>query len=201
MYNYLKKSLILCVTLTLSSGLIYSQNQTLVVNVKDSKIEWAAINKKDYTQGYFNLNIKKDDGHTGYFMLNHGTVNLAAGKLQSGSFEINIKDLVLKLPNDDFADHLKNADFFEVNKYPTAQFTIETVNYTSNNECEISGSLTFKGITKKINFPATTQYSAEKGFFGQAYFMFNRLNFGVNYDSEGTHENVQIAVYLVAKKN
>lgn len=181
----MKKNILLLASLWLCSYLINAQSLNYVVNTNDSKVEWVGIKKENY--------------HGGHFTLNSGTLTVTNGKLSSGNFELNIKDFKLADPSDGFSKHLKSADFFEVDKYPTANFQIESVNYTTENDCTIEGSLTFKGITKKLSFPATIQSSTEKGFFAHAYFKFNRFDFGIGYGKGKIYENVQIAVYIFAK--
>ncbi len=46
--------------------------------------------------------------------------------------------------------HLKANDFFDVERYPTAEFKL--ISYDGTN---LVGDLTMKGITKSISFPAT----------------------------------------------
>jgi len=48
-------------------------------------------------------------------------------------------------------DHLRSADFFEVEKYPTMNFSMNS--YTlDGDEGMLSGDLTIHGITKKVTF-------------------------------------------------
>jgi polyisoprenoid-binding protein YceI len=60
--------------------------------------------------------------------------------------------------------HLKNGDFFEVEKYPTATFKITGVKknndkvYTSL----VTGNLTVKGKTNAISFPAKLHTQTEQ---------------------------------------
>ena len=46
-----------------------------------------------------------------------------------------------------FLDHMKSADFFEVEKYPTASLKINKIDGDN-----VTGDLTIKGITNPINF-------------------------------------------------
>jgi polyisoprenoid-binding protein YceI len=48
-------------------------------------------------------------------------------------------------------NHLRSADFFEVEKYSTMTFKSTSIKKTGNNKYKLSGSLTLHGITK----PAT----------------------------------------------
>jgi polyisoprenoid-binding protein YceI len=46
--------------------------------------------------------------------------------------------------------HLRNADFFEVDKYPELTFTSERVEKTDGDNYVVYGQLTLKGITKAV---------------------------------------------------
>jgi len=50
--------------------------------------------------------------------------------------------------------HLRNADFFEVEKYPELKFTSTKVEKTDSGEFALYGELTLKGITKPVKLHA-----------------------------------------------
>lgn len=56
--------------------------------------------------------------------------------------------------------HLKNQDFFDVEKFPTASFVVTSVK-TDKNAAQILGKMTIKGITKDLTFPAEVTYSKD----------------------------------------
>jgi polyisoprenoid-binding protein YceI len=65
--------------------------------------------------------------------------------------------------------HLRNEDFFDVEKYPTLTFKSTGVT-RSGDSLSIAGNLTIKKVTKpRMTFGATTTI--------------NRLDYGVNYDN------------------
>ena len=74
-------------------------------------------------------------------------------------------------------NHLKNADFFNVDTFPTAKLVIK--GYDGKN---VQGSLSIKDITKSISFPATINIS-ENTFEGSADFTINRTDYGIVYGS------------------
>ncbi len=51
--------------------------------------------------------------------------------------------------------HLKGADFFDVDKYPTMSFTSTKMKHVKGKKYKLIGNLTVKGITKKVVFDAT----------------------------------------------
>lgn len=49
-------------------------------------------------------------------------------------------------------DHLRSADFFDVEKYPTMTFKTTSVKHNGGNKFTLSGDLTIHGITKTVSF-------------------------------------------------
>ncbi len=58
--------------------------------------------------------------------------------------------------------HLKNADFFDVKKYPTATFESTKIEKVSDTEIKFTGKLTMLGKTEEIVVPAKVDMSDEK---------------------------------------
>ena len=56
---------------------------------------------------------------------------------------------------DKFDDHLKSADFFDVENFPTITFKSTSIDVTGPRSGVISGDLTVKDITKPVSFEAT----------------------------------------------
>ena len=46
--------------------------------------------------------------------------------------------------------HLKSADFFDVEKYPTLTFKSKSVKKASDNKLKVTGDLTIHGVTKEV---------------------------------------------------
>jgi polyisoprenoid-binding protein YceI len=51
-------------------------------------------------------------------------------------------------------EHLKNADFFDVDKYPNIVFRSTKMKKSGNNKYEITGDFTMHGKTKEVTFNA-----------------------------------------------
>lgn len=50
--------------------------------------------------------------------------------------------------------HLKSADFFEVDKYPTMSFKSKSISKVSGNKYKLMGDLTMHGVTKPVTLDA-----------------------------------------------
>jgi len=77
--------------------------------------------------------------------------------------------------------HLLGEDFFYVEKYPTANFILESLTPIGENLFRGSGKLTIKNVTKEISFQLSQTQDKAKVYIGTTEI--NRFDFGVNYDS------------------
>lgn len=81
--------------------------------------------------------------------------------------------------------HLKNGDFFEVEKYPTATFKITSVTPATDKvyNAVVKGDLTVKGKTGVVSFPAKVGVSKGVASIVSDKFTWDRQKFGVTYKS------------------
>ncbi|QEG25026.1 YceI family protein [Mariniblastus fucicola] len=75
--------------------------------------------------------------------------------------------------------HLKNADFFEVEKFPTSSFISTKIEATEAGKCTVTGDLTLHGETKSISFPATYKFE-NGGLIFASEFELDRSMFGMD---------------------
>jgi polyisoprenoid-binding protein YceI len=153
-----------------------------------SRVEWVGTKKSGY--------------HSGAFKLKSGEVKLDANnKLAGGRFVIDMSSLKLigeDLPK--FEEHLKAKDFFETSVFSEATYEISNVEYTSDTEVKLNGSLNLKGISVPLTIPAIIRNADDKRFFGQAFFSLDRTLWGINYGLGNVAKDVQVSVYLFANK-
>ena len=118
-------------------------------------------------QSVFKANIKKSTfSWTGYASVGNyaptGTIQLSSGNLNfdgrnisKAIFEFDMK--TISHENKDLQNHLRNEDFFEVEKYPKATFILEKIN-----DNQATGLLKIKNVQKKITFPITIKKFEKK---------------------------------------
>ncbi len=82
--------------------------------------------------------------------------------------------------NEKLAGHLKSADFFDVNKYPTSTFEFAEIQKTADSGYMVIGKLTFHGVTKQISFPVQFAHSGDSGRVTSEFFI-KRFDFGIKY--------------------
>ena len=123
----------------------------------------------------------------GYFRDFTGTVNYDAKDVTKSSVEFTAKMTSVDTGIGRRDDHLRTADFFEVEKYPEMTFKSTKVE-KKGKQWMVTGDLTMKGVTKQISFPFNVVgfVPGEKGAMRTgvtAETTINRRDFGVNYGS------------------
>lgn len=88
--------------------------------------------------------------------------------------------------NGDRDAHLKSADFFNVEKYPTITFTSTSVKTKDDDEYTIKGDLTIKDTTRPISFDAEIGAAVDdpyglKRSGASLAFSFDRRDFGLTW--------------------
>ncbi len=127
--------------------------------------------------------------HTGTIDIKDGFLLLKDSLILGGTFNIDLTtihttDLEGEAKNKLDA-HLKGSDFFDVEKYPTANFQITAVEKGKLHQAfKISGNLTIKGITKNITFEAHVVENTGHVIKLGADFNIVRGDWGINYEGK-----------------
>jgi polyisoprenoid-binding protein YceI len=144
-----------------------------------------------------------------------------------GSFKI--KEATLTTPNDDFTDavitlktdiatidtdndqrdeHLRTADFFDVEKYPVMTFNSTYFKKVDNNKYLVTGDLSFHGITKSITLdviahPGTQPWDKKSIVGFKVNGTINRIDFGIGATTPSAllSEDVAIVANVIFSKN
>lgn len=158
--------------------------------------------------------------HHGTLRLSGGHIEVQNGSLQSARFTLDMNsiacdDLVDTAFNAMLIRHLRDDDFFAVDRFPTAEFicthadplpscTPGTPNYT------LHGTITLRGVTQPLSFPAVIAAADADHLTGQAQFELDRTLFGSHYGSGrlfaflGKHvvnDHVHLHIKLHAKRS
>jgi polyisoprenoid-binding protein YceI len=163
----------------------------LQADLESSKIEW--------------LGTKPTGTHFGTLSILEGSIFIKDGKLLGGEFtmdmnSIDVLDIEAPEMKVKLAGHLKSADFFYVDSFPTSNFKFSSaLPYESSEEItegvvpthRIEGNLTLRGVSRKISFPANIEItgSTVKGITPQ--FVINRTEWNVNYGSKSIFDNLK----------
>lgn len=140
------------------------------------------------------LGTKVTGKHTGSITIAKGKItsdgkNITGGIIEFDMTSMTCEDITNKEYNDKLIGHLKSDDFFGVAKHPTAKFEITKITLKSENNYDVTGKLTIKGITNEITFPALIKFD-EKTIVTIAKITVDRTKFDIKYGSATFFEKI-----------
>ena len=121
-----------------------------------------------------------------------GKIKWDATNPANSSFDVSVDVNTINTGIDSRDSHLKKEDYFNVEKYPTIRLTGTAVTPT-----DFTGTLTIKGIAKKISFPFKVTPMGN-GFLFQGNFSISRKDFGVGGSSAVLSENINVVLKVSA---
>lgn len=130
------KKIFIIAALALSSLAVYSQT-TWTNDPAHSRLGFVVKH----------LTVSEIDGRFADF-----SVKVTTSKADYSDAQIEVTAKVASIDTDVEArdNHLRSADFFDADKYPTLTFKSTSLKKTAKNKGKLYGNLTFHGITKPI---------------------------------------------------
>lgn len=200
------------VTTTTEQEVAEQKGTTYTVDKSASTLKWKGYHKGGFDPRFGTLQSE-------------GTVAVENGEITGGTFIIDINSIqtdensvdVAKTGGKTAADldaHLKNEDFFEADKYPTAKFEITNISDFDESKNSsviegathiISGNLTIKDKTVNVTFPAKVVIIDDNVNL-DSKFTINRQDWGLTYGTEGDpkdwmiSQEVDIELSILANK-
>lgn len=166
----MKKALFTFIMLACITALSQEQ-KTFVLDTQASVINW---------MGSYAFNFSE---HTGTVQFKEGVLTTVDGNITGGSFVIDMTTI----SNEEYlkgigpVEHLRDSDFFDVNKHKEASLVITGIEYfETENIHRFYADLTIKGITKAIKFMAQAD-SANNTI--EAKFKIDRQRWGITYNN------------------
>ncbi|MEQ3654242.1 MAG: YceI family protein [Dokdonia sp.] len=169
-------------------SLLAHAQQYYALDTQNSVLDWT---------GSYSFSFSE---HTGTVSFREGMITTRDGKIESGSFIIDMTTIT----NPDYearghgpVGHLKDEDFFDVTKFTTAKLVFTKVEYfEQSNHHKIEANLTIKGLTRPITFYATAD--GEKRSF-HARIKIDRTRWGITYNNALKNEAISDAIEFEAK--
>lgn len=175
-----------------------SEKKEKVATNEAAKVEVnvSEVNNVDTSASVLTWKGTKPGGaHDGTVALKSGGLLLENGTLKGGEFVVDLTTITnLDMKGSGGAakleGHLKNADFFDVETYPTSTFVITNVT-PKDGKLHVTGNLQIKDVTKSITIPATVSTEAGVTTFKSETFNINRADFNVKYGSKSFFDNLK----------
>lgn len=185
-----------------SQAIAEGSGEQLTVDAQASTIKW--------------VGSKPGGRHNGSIAITDGSLVINGTDVASGSFNINMnaivcEDLTDTKMNEMLVTHLKSADFFDVEKYPTSSFAITKVEAISGNDSithKISGNLKMKDVEKNITFDAKITKEGDVYKAVTIPFTIDRTQWNVQYGSKSLFadlkdkfidDNIELQITIIAK--
>ena len=183
----------IALSLVLVSGLAFGQAKKVV----SSDVHW---------WGY-KLAKTEASSHDGTLNVKSGAVVLKGNQLVGGTFVLDMTSISSTDLQGEYQQklngHLKNVDFFEVDKYPTATFKITSVKKGANGKSIVTGNLTAKGKTNAVSFPAKISVKNGVVTLESDKFSIDRQKWDIAYKSTMqdvvVKDDIDLVVKLTAK--
>lgn len=116
-----------------------------------------------------------------------GTVNFDSNVPESTTFDVTIQSGSLTTHQEQRDAHLKSTDFLNVAEYPVITYKSKSTKKTGENEYEVTGDLTIRGITRELTLDveATPEVTNPYGGYKigiNARGKINREDFGMTWN-------------------
>ena len=158
--------------LVLIFGCVFPNSDTLWVDKGISDIKW--------------IGRKVTGEHNGHIQLEGGFIIKKDGKLKSGEVVINMQSITvddIENPkwNQKLVAHLKDNDFFNSEKYPTAKFVFNEFK-GKGADTHVSGKMTIRDKTVPTNLIINTVVDADSSY-ATGSINIDRTLFDIKYNS------------------
>ncbi len=135
-----------------------------------------------------------------------GTVQLDRAA-KTGKVELTIDVASINTGSAAFDKHLRGADFFDVEKHPTAKFVGDKFSFNGDKVSEVAGSLTLLGKTLPVTLKATNFNCFNHPMLkrevcgGDFETTIDRTAYGMNYGIQyGFPKDVRVVIQVEAVK-
>ena len=140
------------------------------------------------------INVKGD------FKGLQGLIHFKESDLASSLFDVFVDATTINTGINARDNHLKKADYFDVQKFGTIRFTSSLiVNSGTPDFYTITGTILIKGKKKEISFPFTIS-PVKEGMLFAGSFTLNRRDFSVGGSNLFLSDDVKVTLSIFAKK-
>lgn len=129
-----------------------------------------------------------------------GTILFDPSNLSTANFDVSVKSKTIDTDIEGRDNHLRKADYFDVENFPKLIFKSTKISKTNKPEyLYMFGNITIKGVTKEVTFPFTYT-PKDGGYLFEGEFKLNRRDFGVGGKSFSLSDELTVSLSVFAKK-
>lgn len=148
----------------------------------------------------------------GTFRKFSATIEADPQDLTTANIEFSVDLASIDTRNEDRDNHLRSADFFDVENHPTATFKVTNVVKKSDNNYDVTGDLTIRGTTRQETFAVVFEGLAKDPMTGNEKVGFtatgtiNRKDYGLTWNAALetggvlVGDEVKVTVHIEAAK-
>lgn len=157
-----------------------------------------------HTQVLFSVNHLGFSNSWGKFTEHDGKIVFDQENPANSSVEVTIKTASIEMNDKAWNDHMKNADFFDVEKFPAMTFKSTKIDVTGEDTAKITGDLTIKDVTKPVVLDAKLNKTGSHPMRGTPWAGFSattsvkRSDFGMTYGLPAVGDDVKIVLEVEA---
>jgi polyisoprenoid-binding protein YceI len=184
----------------------WASAQSYVIDVEKSKISWTGWKQ------LFGRTVNQQ----GTLSFRSGSVQMKEGSFSDALLTMSMNSIAhlndgRTYTDNDVVTHLKSESCFFVEKYPEAVFRLKTVEAkisgSDRHTASVTGTLTIKGITKTLSFPAEITMSGQSLLISAA-FQISRKAYDLDLEpfliriggDKMVRDNIDIVVAVQARK-
>ena len=155
----------------------------------------------DETKSVVNFSVSNLGINTvnGTFTGMKGVVKFDPANPAQSRFETSVSAATIHTGNEERDAHLKNEDFFEVEKYPIIRFQSQNIK-KSGTGYEVSGTLTIKDVSQQVAIPFSVKKSgSETTLTGNLKVNRKEYGLGSSYGSFMIGSEIKVQIVCVVR--
>jgi len=126
---------------------------------------------------------------------------------QNSMIDISIPTASIDMDDEKWDAHMKNEDFFNVEKYPAMTFKSTEIKLTGDNTAHITGDFTLLDVTKPVTLDVTFNKAGAHPFSGKYVAGFSatttikRSEFGMTYGLPAVGDDIEVRLEIEGIRN
>ena len=117
-----------------------------------------------------------------------GTAQIDGDNPAASHVQVTIKAASIDTRNGDRDNHLRSNDFLAMDEHPEISFSSTDITRTGDDEFDVTGDLTVRGVTKPVTVPFTYEGTAQDPFGNtriglEGSVAINRKDYGVTWNA------------------